>query len=161
MENSCGSCLKPSATLECGCCKDPVCKKCANFVEADYFSFLGKIPAELSHQVYCHRCYEDKVAPEMLRYEDAMERARNFPVFFTTQSKETRLIKRKEQALTVQNCADRDETLLRLAFLAAQGGFNALIDVELTSKKIKDGTYQTQIWSGTGVPVQADPKRLK
>lgn len=161
MENSCGSCLKPSATLECGHCKDSVCKKCANFVEADQFSFMGQVPEELSHQVYCHRCYEEKVAPALTRHEEAMERAKNFPVFFTTQSKETRLIKRKEQPLTVQDCTDRDETLLRLAFLAAQGGFNALIGVELTSKKIKDGTYQTQVWSGTGIPVNADPKRLK
>jgi hypothetical protein len=55
---------------------------------------------------------------------------------------------------------DRDEALLRLAFFAAQGNYNSLVDVELTSEKVRNGGYQTLKWRGVGVPVHVNKKRL-
>lgn len=88
-----------------------------------------------------------------------MVRAENIIVFFKNQGKETRLIKRTEKPLRVTECDDREETLLRLAFLAAQNGFNGLIDVDIKAEKIFDHAYQTKNWTGIAMPVNLDPHR--
>ena len=50
--------------------------------------------------------------------------------------------------LTVKDCPDRDETIMRLAFFAAQRSSNAVIQVEVTAEKVRNGAYQTSKWSG-------------
>ena len=81
-------------------------------------------------------------------------------VFFKTQSKETRMMSRKEIQVKVENCPDREETLMRLAFLAAFGGFNTLIDVELNSEKVRNSSsYQTSNWSGSAKPTTIDASK--
>ena len=65
-----------------------------------------------------------------------MERAKNVQVFFKKQSKETRLVKRPERKpFRIEKCADEQETVMRMAFLAAQANYNALIEVDLTYEK--------------------------
>ncbi|KYG70611.1 hypothetical protein AZI85_01350 [Bdellovibrio bacteriovorus] len=161
MENNvCCSCQKPKATLECGHCKSAVCKNCAQFLEKDTFSFLQVLSEELSHSTYCGACYDNHVAPQLADYSETMEEAKNVAVFFKTQTKETRLLKRKEKPFKVKDCPDREETLLRLAFLAAKAKFNGLIDVDIQSEKVLQGRYQSTKWSGTGIPVQLESKRL-
>lgn len=160
MNNSCCSCLKPNASLECGLCKEAVCKKCAHFLAEDSFSFLTLIPQELSHQVYCSGCYQDKILPQQESYNETLQRAKDVAVFFKAQSKETRLMSRKNPPVTVNDCADKEEAVLKLAFLAASQNLNAVIDVDVCSKKIRMGTYQTQVWSGSGVPLNVSEKKL-
>lgn len=67
---------------------------------------------------------------------------------------------RKEAPIKIDNCDDREETLLRLAFVAAQKNFDGLVDVELASKKVRDGSYQTHKWSGSAVPTHIESKKL-
>lgn len=160
MENTCCVCQKPKATLVCGICKSAVCKYCAQFTQEDSFSFLAKVPEDLTHGTYCGPCFDDKVAPELAKYDDIMDRAKNVAVFFKDQGKETRLIKRGNEVFRVKDCPDRDETLMRLAFFAAQKDFNSLIDVDLVSEKIRNGTYQTQKWSGTAVPANLSDRKI-
>ncbi|MCC2677947.1 MAG: hypothetical protein K0R29_523 [Pseudobdellovibrio sp.] len=89
-----------------------------------------------------------------------METAKNILVFEISQGKETRLIKRKEAKLVVEECPDRDETMLRLAFQAAEKGFNAIIDVDIKSKKVKEGKYQHTMYSGTAIPANVTDNKL-
>lgn len=89
-----------------------------------------------------------------------MELAKDIDVFYKQQSKETRLLQRRHELLKVQGCQDEQETLMRLAFLAAQAGFNGLIDVEVVGKKVRSGSYQTTTWSGTGLPTQVKKEKL-
>lgn len=161
MENfECQSCHKPKASLECGLCSSAICKNCAQFNDEDQFSFLAEIPQELSHSTYCVSCFDEKVAPALAQYNETMELAKDVLVYSKTQTKETRLIKRKEQPVHVVGCKDHDETILRLAFLAAKAGHNGIIDVQLSSEKIKNGSYQTMRWSGTGIPAHIDSKKI-
>jgi hypothetical protein len=88
-----------------------------------------------------------------------MARAKEVMVFFKTQSEETRLIRRVEKPFQVSDCVDRDEVIMRLAFLAAENNFNALVDVSVLSEKVRNEGYQTTKWKGTGVPVQLDPAK--
>jgi hypothetical protein len=161
MEKSvCISCFKPKATLECGACHSTVCKYCAQFVEEETFSFLGQVPEDLAHSTYCPPCFNEKVQPKLDAYNHTMELAKEIDVYYKKQSKETRLIKRFEDPVHVQACSDRDETILRLAFFAAQRNFNSIVDVQVSSVKVKMGSYQNLSWSGTGIPAQVLPDRI-
>lgn len=129
-------------------------------MDEDTFSFLKKTPAELSHTIYCPACFDQHVAPALVEYQQSMEAAKEIAIFFDNQGKETRLIKRLEEPYKVENCQDRNETILRLAFWAAQNGFNCLVDVAITSSKTKSGSYTTQVWQGSGIPAHVDESKL-
>ncbi|MFN7904902.1 MAG: hypothetical protein ACK5P5_06925 [Pseudobdellovibrionaceae bacterium] len=151
-EQSCQSCGKLKATLHCELCKAVTCKTCAVILDEGQFSFLAKIPKELSKTLYCAHCFREKVETPLAEYNEIIERAKAVNVFNNTQGKETRLFKRTEKAVQVVKCNDYEETLLRLAFFAAQGGYNSLVDVKLTPEKVRSGSYQTTVWSGIGIP---------
>ena len=159
-KSTCCICQKPKATLECGICKEALCKYCAQFLEDDAFSFLAQIPPELAHGTYCNPCFDAKVAPELASYQETMERAKNIHVFEKDQGKETRFFKRLEETLKVENCADRNETVLRLAFFTVKAGFNTLIDVDVDYAKVRNGSYKTHVWNGSGIPTHVDEARL-
>lgn len=159
MEKSCCSCLTAKASLECGICHEAVCKKCAQFLGEDSFSFLSKVPQDLSHRVYCPQCFEKNVSAELQEYNQNIERAKNISVYLKDQSKESRLLKRTEAPVQVESCKDRDEVILRLAFMAVLANYNGLVDVDVIGKKIRNGSYQTQNWSGTGIPTHIPDRR--
>jgi len=121
---------------------------------------LEVVPKMLSHSAYCWNCFSDKVAPELDIYRELHERAKNIDIFKKSQSKESQRIKREHPAVTVKECEDHDETLMRLAVLAAQAGFNGLVDVHVASKKIKNGSYTKIIWSASGVPVRIEDRHI-
>ncbi len=157
---SCCVCQKPKTTLVCGVCQQDVCKNCTVFLEPEQFSFLQNKPDFLQSSAFCSTCYTEKVSPELAKYEDIMAIAKDILVFEISQGKETRLIKRKEAKLTVTECPDRNETMLRLAFMAAEKGFNAIIDVDIKSKKVKEGKYQHTMYSGTAIPAHVTDRKL-
>lgn len=156
----CSICQSPKGAIACGVCTDVVCKSCAQFIDDESFQLLQPLPEVLSHAAYCPTCFDQNVASELESYNQTLEQAKEVLVFTKSQSKETRLIKRKESTLKVVDCADYDETIMRLAFRAAQGKFNAIVDVDLTSQKFKDGSYQTTKWTGTAIPVQMKPGKI-
>lgn len=89
-----------------------------------------------------------------------MNAAQEIMVFMKVQNKETRNIKRLEEPVSVVDCADRAETILRLAFFTAQMNYNSVIDVDITSRKILTGNYQTTVFSGTGIPAHVNEAKL-
>jgi hypothetical protein len=156
----CISCTKNKALLKCGICDSDVCKYCAIILPEDGFSFLAKIPDDLKHSIFCGPCYDQKVAAHWDEYQETIEKAKNINVYLSNQGKETRLVKRTEELFKVTNCLDHDETLLRLAFFAVQAGFNALVDVDLTSAKVRENNYQTLVWSGVGRPANLTERNV-
>jgi hypothetical protein len=50
---------------------------------------------------------------------------------------------------------------MRLAFLAAKAQFNALVDVDIVPKKVRNFGYQTSLWQGSGVPTVIDASKLQ
>lgn len=161
MENqSCVTCQKPKATLICGSCQNAVCKYCARFTDEESFAFMAQWPVALQHDTYCHGCFEEKAAPVLSQYARAMDQAKNVRVYLKKQGKETRTIKRELPTLVVKDCRDHDETILRLAFLAVEQGFNTLVDVELSWVKVKEGSYSHVKWSGSAVPARTEFDRV-
>ena len=141
-------------------CAESICKTCARFLDEETFSFFKKIPEVLSHTTYCEPCYHANVEPEFPKYAEIIEKAKNILVFAKSQGKETRLIKRLEDPIEVKDCNDHDEAIMRLAFLAAQSGYNSIIDMDLKSEKIRTGSYQTSVWTGTAIPAQVNDAKL-
>ena len=156
--SSCKGCHKSKAPLTCTHCEGALCKACAQFTDELTFQFAEAPPAP---GTYCPPCFDEHVGPRMAEYEDVLARAKDVNVFFRTQGKESRFIRRVEKPITVEECDDKDETVLRLAFKAASAGFNALVDVDLSSRKVIHGKWQTSKWKGTAVPAHVDPEQLK
>lgn len=157
---NCVSCLTNKATLECGLCTCSVCKYCAQILDEDQFSFLKEIPKDLSHSVYCPNCFDNQISKELNEYNDLVKAAHNIQIFMSNQGKETRLLSRKEDPITVEVGVDEKDVLLRLAFQAAKMNFNSVIDVEVLSKKVKNGKHQTHTYWGQGIPCNLREDKL-
>jgi hypothetical protein len=112
------------------------------------------LPAPLSHSRYCGSCFSAEVSPVLEHYEETLGRAKNVLVFFKTRKRGLRVVKREKIPERVDECADRDETILRLAYIAAEKGYGALIEVDVNSKKVRNEGYQSSIWSGSGVAAE-------
>lgn len=152
MASLCCVCQKPKAHLSCGLCQSAVCKSCAQFLNDDDFAFLPEAERKFANGPYCTPCFDAEVSRELAAYHELREQAGEVLVYFKNQSKETRLFKRTKDILSVVSCPDRDETVLRLAFLAVQKGYNAIIDVDVSAEKVRSGGgYQTSNWRGTAI----------
>jgi hypothetical protein len=130
-------------------------------MEADSFPFLETKPAELSHTHYCSACYTNVIEPALESYNEVMERAKNLYFFFDEQKKPVPVTKRAKFRISVKGRLDREETILRLAFIAAQQGFTAVIEATVTSKKVRNEGYQKSIWQGEALPVYVDVEKLE
>ncbi len=159
-EKLCATCSSSKVTAECGECHVPLCRKCARFLEEGSFSFFSKEGPELKHTWYCVDCDETILEPARATLAETREKAEDVLVFFTTQKRNPPLLGKAKSAVKVDACPDRDETILRLAYMAAEQGFNAIIEVEVESAKVRNEGWQTSVWKGTGVPAQVNPDRI-
>jgi hypothetical protein len=107
--------------------------------------------------VYCHTCYLANIEEQAEAYEKTMEAARNIDVYFADQGKETRRIKRTQIKYKIAACEDRDELILRFAFLAVLDGYSTLVDVDIVAEKKLDGTRQKTNYRGTASPANPQP----
>jgi hypothetical protein len=156
----CCTCFKPKAALTCGLCAEPLCKYCAQFLQEDSFKYLILKAPEIQKDTFCGPCYDAQIAMHVTKYEETLARAKNILIFSKIENKETRYIKRDEERLHIPECDDREEIIMRLAFQAAERNFNGVIDIEIDSRKIRTGTYQTTKWWGSGIPAHVNPDKL-
>jgi hypothetical protein len=161
LKDVCVSCRRPKDDLSCELCHADLCKKCVQFLDAATFSFYTKIPNELSHTHYCQNCYAQTVESALEAYEEIIERARGSYVFFTSHRKQIPLLKKSKDSVRVENCEDRDETILRLAFLAAEQGYNSVMEVEVVCEKVRNEGYQKSAWRAVGIPATVDAEKME
>jgi hypothetical protein len=130
-------------------------------VNDPFFVSLEAVPAAQVAGRFCGRCWDAEMAPKLEAYRETLETAKQVFVFFTTQKKAIPLIRKSKVPVKVDACADRDETILRLAYDAAKDGYNAVVDVEVNAKKVNDGgSNKSAVWKGTGVPALVDEAKL-
>ncbi len=156
----CNSCGSTKSKLACESCQTSVCKNCIQFIDDERFVLNPEITKTILHSAYCPNCFEKEVAPIEEKYKQIATAAESILVYDKIQGKETRLLKRLEKPVFAKQCTDRKIALLRLAYFAAEAGFNGIIDVEIKSDKIRNGSYQTTIWSGSGIPTHIEPKKI-
>lgn len=121
---------------------------------------MTPMPEMLSHSSYCYECFQAHVQPELNTYNETLEKAKDVYVFYRTQGKETSLYKRSHPPVRVADALDEADALMRLAFMTVRSDCNAIVDVDLKSKKIRNHAYQTTRWDGMGNPVQVDAEKL-
>ncbi len=129
-------------------------------MDEDCFEMIALLPAELQNKTFCLNCYHQGVSESLEHYTEIVEKAKQVDVFSKTQTKETRRIKRVESPIRVVDCADKEEALLKIAFIAADKGYGTVVDVDLASKKHGEGkSYKKLVWSGSGIPVDPSLKK--
>ncbi len=152
----CINCRRTRISHECGLCQAPLCKSCEKFLPGESFAYLPEVPAELSHAFYCPDCHQEHVQPALADYEEKLAQAREMYFFFNTQRSFLPVLKKHTEPIRVENCEDRDETILRLAFLSAQLGYNCVVEAEVKSTKTRNGNHLKHFWTGTAFPAELD-----
>lgn len=153
--------MEAKKPFECLICATPLGKREVEFIDENTFLFLTALPAGLALGSYCVSCFDAHVRPEVETYQQKLDQAKNVNVFFLSQSKETRFVRRIEKPIKVENCQDREEAILRLAFLAVEANKNSLVDVDLSSTKVRNGGWQSSLWSGRAIPADIDEANLQ
>jgi hypothetical protein len=149
MSTSCAVCNNPKANVTCRSCESKVCKACVEFVGDDTFEHADFTEANSPIGSYCSTCYTTEIVPALEIHSEILERAKEVSVFTTDQGKESRLIKRSDLKLKIDECEDKDDLIMRLAYLAAKAGYNTIVDVDLVYTKKRDGSFKLANWSGT------------
>lgn len=150
MPNSpCSICNASKAPNTCRACDSAVCKSCLEFVSDETFEYADYTEANSPIGSYCSSCYTTEIVPALEEYEEILSRANDVTVFSADQGKETRLIKRSDLKFKIDECADKDALILRLAYLAAKAGYNTIVDMDLVYTKVRDGSFKLSNWSGT------------
>ena len=90
-----------------------------------------------------------------------MEKAKD--IYFLTKAYPgyIRVLQRHTKRVQVEACDDRRETIMRLAFFAAELGFNSIIEAEVESSKRRVGGYQSSTWTGSAMPAKIDGDQLE
>ncbi|OFZ11205.1 MAG: hypothetical protein A2Z20_10955 [Bdellovibrionales bacterium RBG_16_40_8] len=153
----CFFCSKNKTAICCDACKLASCKHCSYFIDKDNFEFMSMLPKKLINKTFCPDCYSKGINKEIDEFHDILRRAKAVNVYSKKQGTETRFFRRIEKPVKVENYDDRNEALLHLTFLAAQKGFDTVVDLDLKSKKVNlDGNYKKLVWSGTAVPIKVN-----
>jgi hypothetical protein len=157
----CARCNAEASLVECGLCQKSFCKKCRQSLDPTAFELLIKIPKDFSHAHYCIDCFDAKVAPFQAEYEENAAKAHE--VYFLTKNYRgfVRITKRHTKRVEVRECDDRRLTILKMAYAAAELGFNAIIEAEVDDKKIRMNKYQSTAWSGSALPANIDGEQLE
>ncbi len=159
---TCTSCRKSKNLAKCDVCEGIFCKDCVQFLEPGSFSFRKEVPEILTKSRYCGGCFDTHVGPALEAYQEVMVRAKKVFFFFSTQKASIHMLKRAKEKYRVEKCVDRDETILRLGFLAAEQGYNAVFDGDIVYTKVRDNAgYQRTHWSGTAYGALVDGERLE
>lgn len=122
---------------------------------------MQKVPALLEQEIFCPNCYDKEVLPLAEEYKAKEQAAHHLTYFSKVQSKETRLMSRREPPIAIKDCDDRKEVILKLAFMTVEMNFNSMIDVDTVSEKLRNGGHQTLRWSGSAIPVNLDLEKLE
>jgi hypothetical protein len=131
-----------------------LCRKCRIFLGEDQFNLVPERAGELKHSFYCGACFDQHVEPFKAEYDATFERAKGINVLYRNSKSLHNTLRKAEKALKVENSPDRDEAIFALAFQAAEGGFNAIMDVEVSSQKLRNAGWQKTSWSARGVPAE-------
>lgn len=146
---------------KCKVCSLALKKGEAQFVDESTFEYLKVLPDEVTLGAFCYSCFDRIVGPQLDAYNEKLEQAKNVNVFYASQSKESRFVRRKEKQIQVEDCDDKEEVVMRLAFIAVEAHQNTLLDVEITSIKTRNGGWQSSRWAGKAIPATVDESRLR
>lgn len=122
---------------------------------------MNPIPRELAVRLYCPPCFDEKIAAPLAKYEELLEKAKDIYFLSRDYPGYVRVLRRHTKRVQVPDCDDRRETILRMAYVAAELGMNAIIEATVESKKVRINKYKTHRWSGSAMPALIDGDQLE
>jgi hypothetical protein len=161
MSELCKTCRKPKAPYECGLCHEHTCKSCTQFLTEDFSALRKGIPETLKHSSYCMNCFDENVAAPLADYQEKMEKAKEIILYSKEQSKLTRFLKRKTEPYKVADCEDEEEAVMKMSYYAVEDGFNCLIDLQYSTRKIIVGSHKKTLISATAMGITIDPNEIR
>ena len=146
IQSNCISCRQAKPSRPCAHCAEPVCRRC-------------------SVEMHCPICHTQHVEPKLAAREELLARAREVHFWPKSYRGHVPVLKKAKTWVEVTDCADKSEALMQIAVMAAEQGFNALVQGELVGRKVKNGedrkAYQTMHWDARGTPAQVDEEKLE
>ena len=161
MTEACVYCSSKKTPFCCELCGAVSCKGCTVRLDFEKNPSLARIPSLVGREIICASCFDAHGAEAQARDRDLESRAKE--TYFLTKNfrGNVRISRRHTKRVSIEGCADRRDCILRLAYFAAELGFNAIIDAELESKKIVMGRYQSAEWRGSALPATIDGEHLE
>lgn len=156
----CASCRLPKATQSCEICLDPLCKKCTEYLSEERVSFWAEKPPLLEFSRFCARCFDQNIAPELSRYDEWLEKAKDVAVLMKSYKGQIPLLRKAKVEVRAEDCEDRAQVILRLAFQAAVQGYNSLVQTDVEGEKVRNAGYQKTRWRGVAFPAEIDSEKL-
>ena len=95
-----------------------------------------------------------------MNYNHVMKQAKQVLILDKPRRRPLTILKKLQEPLQVENCPDREETVMRLAFKAAELGYNSVIRANIMYKKVRNAGYQKMVWQGTGIAAELDDRKL-
>ncbi len=138
-----------------------MCKDCMQVLAEDAFELRATVPDDLKHLHYCQGCFGTHVAPALESYRETLSRAEAMYFFFATQKNRLPVLSKAKWPVKVEQQVDRNETILRLAFISAEAGYNSIIEASVDHEKVRNEGYQKTVWKGQGVPANVDSGKLE
>lgn len=157
----CKLCQAPKTVKTCNVCQGDVCKNCVRYFDKEESPFFPKVPRVLQKTVFCFDCFEAKAQPEIEKYNEVLDRAREVIVVKKAYRGPITISKKKNETTTVKRKADEKIAVAQLQFLAAWEGFNAVLQLETDSFSKKNAGWETSEWSATGVFAEIDQEKFR
>ena len=156
----CSFCRQPRAIEVCEVCNEFTCSKCMIRHNPESLEALTSIPIELEAVDCCPRCYDAKVQPALDAYNEVLERAKAVGYWSKAYRGHVPVLEKGRIEVAVQDGKDREDVIYKLGYLAAEQGFNGLINGVVDSKKVRDHAYSKMVWSGKALPCRVDMEKL-
>ena len=148
-------------TYICGICRKSITKKEAEYVDENEFIYQSNLSENLKHSHYCESCFDEVVKPAKEKYLEILKLAKGMPVLMKSYRGFTPLIKKSRIEVSVSDCPDREDLIMKLAFLSVEQGFNAIIQTDIVCEKVRNNGRQKSKWSGKALPATINTEKLE
>lgn len=153
---ACESCRAPKDIQGCESCGMRVCKNCVEYLTPERLEFLPEPKPDLV-QIYCISCFERDAAALVARYDEAVEQAKEVITVAKNFKGPVDIVKKASTKTEVKGHPDRSDAIRHLSFLAAWGGYNAILEMEVGDTKQRNHGYETHRCHASGWFAKINP----
>ncbi len=147
---------------KCDLCHEEVCKKHIEKLDGSEYPFGSKKNQNIFSKVnFCSECFDTQVKPELDEYEATLEKAKQVAIWSDKFKGRVKTNKKSLDKIVLKDFKDKKILTLAMGFIAAEQGFNGIIEFEVSSRKIRENEYQSTRYDGSGRPVDVDAEWLE
>ncbi len=152
-------CRLPRADRACDGCSEHLCRTCSIIISPEEdFCFEIEPTRKPTGSTFCGLCEDRILNPLREKYAETLAAARQVNVIPKAYRGRVTIIKKGTHILVTGPWADTKQAELALAFLAARKGFNAIINTQVVSKKVRNFGYQRTEYNATALPADINER---